>query len=637
MRKFNILTIFLALLNLGLKAQSSQQLPAFPQAEGFGAYAVGGRGGKVIFVDNLNDSGPGSLRAAILDPEPRIIIFRVSGTIALKSNLEVSNPYITIAGQTAPGDGICLKTFPLKIKNTNDVILRGIRVRPGIESGLDGNNIDGIDIEYSNNVIIDHCSASWAVDEILNTNKNVNDITIQWCIFSESLNNSIHEKGEHGYAATIGGYRASYHHNLFAHNKGRNPSIGGDDKSKTALLDFQNNVVYNWTSRVCDGKPQSMNFVSNYYKQGPATPAENDRIIVEIQASEKYGYTSRWFIENNFINKYPELTENNWSGAIRFSQGTSIGKNKENSLFENYYYLTRDAIQSYFEVLDHAGVIIPRRDQVDQRLVDEVENGSANFGNGIIDRVDQVGGWPELFTYNVPLDTDNDGMPDYWEVAEGLNINDSSDRFGIKEGEVYDNLEWYLNELASDKQYLLPPINLKGQLQNSRELVLSWDDISENELGFVIQKRNLDDKFITIDTVDANSTEYFETPTGPFQDLIYRVVAIGEKLNSVPSLPAVIDFFSGTKDFSQKKLFRVYPNPFDNYLKIELNSEKPQFANLLMYDSKGSFVTSFGKFQLEEGRNNLDINTMGLAPGIYILKYFGSGHIYPESIKIIKK
>jgi len=305
--KKSFLSILLSvLMPLSLVAQVNEYLPAFPQAEGFGAYALGGRGGKVIFVDNLNDDGPGSLRAAVNDPEPRIVIFRVSGTIELESHLMIRHPYITIAGQTAPGDGICLKKFLMKIDHTHDVIVRGIRVRPGIESGLDGDAIDGIDVHYSQNVIVDHCSASWSTDEILNTNKQSTDITVQWCIFSESLNNSIHHKGEHGYAATIGGYRASYHHNLFAHNKGRNPSIGGSDDSRTEQLDFRNNVIYNWISRVCDGKPRTMNFAANYYKQGPATPENNEYIIAEIQASEKYGYTSRWYIGDNYVEGYPD-------------------------------------------------------------------------------------------------------------------------------------------------------------------------------------------------------------------------------------------------------------------------------------------------------------------------------------------
>jgi len=533
------------LIVCSLNAQISQDLPAFPQAEGFGAYALGGRGGKVIFVDNLNDDGPGSLRAAVMDPEPRIVIFRVSGTIELQSELRVTHPYITIAGQTAPGDGICLKNFPLKVHRTHDVIVRGIRVRPGIELLSGGKSSDGIAVEWSRNVIIDHCSASWSTDEILNTNNQAIDVTVQWCIFSESLNNSVQGR-EHGYAATLGGTRTTYHHNLLAHNKGRNPSIGGGDRNRRTEMDFTNNVVYNWVSRVCDGKPQTMNFVANYYKQGPATPVNNNFIILKIQDSERYGYISKWYVSDNYVSGHPELTKDNWSGAVLFQhEGTSIEKNRVDTPFENANYMTRDAPLAYLEVLNHAGVTVPRRDVVDKRVIEDVRTGRATFGNGIIDQVEQVGGWPELLTYGVPLDSDSDGMPDEWEMKEGLNIHDPSDRFGIKQGEVYDNLERYLNELASDRPYLLPPVSLQASLQSSTEVVLKWKDITSDELGFVIQRTNADSTFMTIGTVEADVTSFTDTLSDTDRTVVYRVYAINSERTSVPSKPATIELQQG--------------------------------------------------------------------------------------------
>jgi len=548
--KFNIRTVLFLILSglqcFSLNAQQLENLPAFPQAEGFGAYSQGGRGGKVIFVDNLKDDGSGSFRAAVEDSVPRIVIFRVSGTIELKSHLIINHPYITVAGQTAPGDGICLKNYLLKILNTHDVVVRDIRVRPGIESGLKGSSIDGIDVNYANNVILDHCSVSWTCDEALNTNDNTEDITVQWCIISESLNNSIHDKGEHGYAATLGGYRTSYHHNLFAHNKGRNPSIGGELYTRTGLLDFQNNVVYNWISRVCDGKPQTMNFVANYYKQGPATPLSNNFIILKIQASERYGYTSKWYVSDNYVSGYPELTKDNWTGAVLFqNKGTSMKKNRVYTPFENANYMTRDATRAYLEVLDNAGVTVPGRDVVDKRAIRDTRTGSATIGNGIIDNVEQAGGWPKLLTYDVPADTDNDGMPDKWEQKEGLNIHDPSDRFGIKEGEVYDNLERYLNELASDKPYLLPPVNLEANLLGNKDVKLKWKDISADELGFVIQRIDADSTFVTINAVGPNVTSFIDTNPGSVGTVVYRVFAINSELNSVPSKPASIELPAG--------------------------------------------------------------------------------------------
>jgi pectate lyase len=468
------------------------------------------------------------------------VIFRVSGTIELQSNLVVKYPFITIAGHTAPGDGICLKNFPLMIHRTNDVIVRGIRVRPGIELLREGGSTDGISVYYSRNVIVDHCSASWSTDEILNTNNKNSDITVQWCIFSESLNNSIQQR-EHGYAATLGGTRTSIHHNLFAHNKGRNPSIGGGDRDRRSELDISNNVVYNWISRVCDGKPHLVNFVANYYKSGPATPLNNRKVVAEIQNSERYGFHSKWYIADNYIEGYPELSSDNWSGAVRFRSGCSMEKNRIYTPLENANYMTRDATKAYLEVLDYAGVTVPRRDPVDKRVIKDVRTGTATFGNGIIDKVEEVGGWPQLRTFDVPVDTDKDGMPDEWEISEGLNIRDPSDRHGVKEGEVYDNLERYLNQLASAQPFLLPPIELQVSRENNSEVLLKWTDISEGEQGFVIQRTGDDGNFLTLDKVGPGATEYTDSHPGPDRTMEYRVFAYDDERISLASKPAGLE------------------------------------------------------------------------------------------------
>ena len=523
-----------------LEAQSIEVLPAFPQAEGWGAYAKGGRGGKVIFVENLNDDGPGSLRGAVQDPDPRIVLFRVSGTIELKSDLRIRHPYITIAGQTAPGDGICLKNFPLKITQTHDVIVRELRVRPGIEWLPEGKSSDAIAVEHSRNVIIDHCSASWSTDEIINTNNLNANITIQWCLFAESLNDSVQQR-EHGYAATLGGVRSSFHHNLLAHNKGRNPSIGGGDRNRRSELDIRNNVVYNWVSRVCDGKPHAVNFVANYYRPGPATPTRRRAVVAEIQSSEKYGFYSQWYIADNHIEGFPALTADNWNGAVRFRAGCSMEKNRARTPFENTGFNTRDAKQAYLEVLNHVGVTTPKRDLVDRRIIDDVRRGRASIGNGIIDSVDQVGGWPELSTGDIPVDTDNDGMPDHWEIREGLDIRDPSDRAEVSEGRVYDNLDRYLNELASNQPYLLPPVGLEAHLENDRTLVLTWTDISDGERGFVIQRADIHGNYSTLDTVGPGVTRFTCISDTSSSEASYRVYAFDDKRMSIVSKTANIE------------------------------------------------------------------------------------------------
>ena len=231
---------------------------AFPGAEGFGRFSQGGRAGEVIFVTNLNDSGPGSLRAAVEAEGPRIVVFKVSGTIKLQSTLRILNPRITVAGQSAPGDGICLRRFPLNISADN-VVVRFLRVRLGDEAGK---LMDGIDVSNAENVMVDHCSVSWTLDEGVNTYHGSKNITIQWCLISESLHNSPLRNG-HGFAASLGGMNSSYHHNLFANNAGRNPSIAGETSAPTINLDFRNNVIFNWQKRRLDGRPESINVVNN--------------------------------------------------------------------------------------------------------------------------------------------------------------------------------------------------------------------------------------------------------------------------------------------------------------------------------------------------------------------------------------
>ena len=265
-------TSFLGLLFFfGAAALYSQQI-AFPGAEGWGKYTVGGRGGKVYEVTNLNDKGPGSLRQAVNAAGPRTIVFRVSGTIELNSNLDIRNPYITIAGQTAPGEGICIKNYPIMI-GTDEIILRYLRVRLGDQSGNDSDAISG---RYHKNIIVDHVSASWSVDETVSI-YHCNNITVQWCLISESMYNSNHVKGHHGFGGIWGGPNSTYHHNLIAHHSSRNPRFA----SGCGNTDYRNNVIYNWGYNSAYGGEKvqansdftysSVNMVANYYKAGPGT------------------------------------------------------------------------------------------------------------------------------------------------------------------------------------------------------------------------------------------------------------------------------------------------------------------------------------------------------------------------------
>src|SRR3990172_5507517 len=269
-RFFCRLVLFCTVVDFALSG--TERTRAFPGAEGFGAFSQGGRGGRVLFVNNLNDDGAGSLREACRTKGPRIVVFRVGGIIELKSNLKITEPYITIAGQTAPGDGICLKNFTLWVKNTHDVVIRYIRSRPGDQMKVEQ---DAISIDTSKNVIIDHCSASWGTDETLSvTGKGCTNVTVQWCMITESLDNSVHHKGRHGYGSLfrLDG-NVSVHHNLYAHNSSRNPRPGTyGDVRRGGLLDFRNNVIYNWGVRAGYSAEDkiTMNYIANYLKPGPS-------------------------------------------------------------------------------------------------------------------------------------------------------------------------------------------------------------------------------------------------------------------------------------------------------------------------------------------------------------------------------
>lgn len=439
-------TFFIAVFFLGIGAMA-QQL-AFPGAQGFGAYTQGGRFGKVIEVTNLNDAGPGSLRAAIEAEGPRTVVFRVSGNIELKAMLTITNPFITIAGQTAPGDGICLKDFPLHIQDAHDVIVRFIRVRPGIASGLNGDEIDGIEVRDSKNVIIDHCTVSWMVDEGINTWKGTENITVQWCIVAEPLNKSIHYKGAHGFGGSVGGKFASYHHNLIAHAPGRNPSIGGNNQYMTESMDFRNNVVFNYGHRTCDGKPGSINFVANYYKAGPATTEKIKNQLVRIDNAQKYGFDSKWYIADNVVHGFPAAKENNWENAVAWDEGTSPEINRLNEPLATVETQIVSAEKAYKNVLKYAGVIAPGRDDHEKRIVAEVDGKAPIRGNGVVDTVVQAGGWPELKGTVAPVDSDHDGMPDAWELKAGLDPNDPSDTNRDRNNDGYTNVEEYLNSLV---------------------------------------------------------------------------------------------------------------------------------------------------------------------------------------------
>ena len=437
---------FLGISLLALVAISSLSVRgaqlAFPEAEGFGRFSQGGRGGQVLFVTNLNDEGPGSLRTAVETEGPRIVLFNVSGTIELQSTLRILNPRITIAGQTAPGDGICLKRFPLNI-SADDTVVRYLRVRLGDEAGK---LMDGIDISNAENVIVDHCSVSWTLDEGVNTYHGSKNITIQWCLISEALHDSPLRNG-HGFAASLGGMNSSYHHNLLANNAGRNPSIAGEASNPTIDLDFRNNVIFNWQKRRLDGRPDSINVVNNYYKAGPAS--RELLSVVKMQCPDS-GVFGKWHVDGNLLETH--------LGTKRGKDLITIddrGRSVSSVLVERPVHFapvhTDTPELAYEKVLNQAGAIQPKRDSHDERIIREVRSGRTTFGDGIISSQSEVGGWPELRSAPAPVDSDADGLPDAWERRHNPNHDLSWGSGADADDDGYTNIEEYLNGTDPNK------------------------------------------------------------------------------------------------------------------------------------------------------------------------------------------
>lgn len=420
------------------KVFKAPAIAAFPGAEGGGKYVTGGRGGKVITVTNLNDSGPGSLRAAIEAEYPRIIVFAVSGTIALQSTLRILSGDLTIAGQSAPGDGICVRNYNVNI-DADNVIIRYMRFRLGNEAGQ---QTDALSCLRRKDILVDHCSMSWSVDETASLYDTEN-LTVQWCLISESLDHSVHVKGEHGYGGIWGGNNATFHHNLLAHHTSRNPRFCGSryhHHPEWEVVDFRNNVIFNWGhNNVYGGEQGNYNIVNNYYKAGPATNKKvRNRIVNPSSPLGKY------YVAGNYVDGFPEITANNWSGGVQCENVDSTYSAAPIPM--RVALPEQSAREAYEAVLTHAGASLVR-DALDARIVGEVRSGAPTYGNGMIDSQEKVGGWPNLQSRPAPPDRDHDGMPDTWEQTHGLRPDqDDAALFTLDKG--YTNVEVYLNGLA---------------------------------------------------------------------------------------------------------------------------------------------------------------------------------------------
>ena len=499
-----LMTITAAVLSIAAFAQA----PAFPGAEGHGRYVTGGRGGKIVHVTNLNDSGTGSLRAAVNGSDKKIVVFDVGGVIALKSDLKIG-ANTTIAGQTAPAPGITVRYYTIR-PDASNIIVRFIRFRRGQEKDVN-DGADAIWTRHQTGQIYDHCSFSWSIDEVASFYDN-NNFTMQWCTLAESLNNAGHGKGAHGYGGIWGGKLASFHHNLIAHVNNRSPRFNGARYDWTGYtsnklysqykwanavqsenVDFRNCVIYN-CGNGCYGGPGGgrINIVNNYYKTGPA--ASTDRVTnISIgnstsssDNSKYWNMTSLYYIKGNQVNSN---ASRDWTG-INYDSGVFTINGEKYTLDTNHYYgddvtytknsagqdcvrirlenpteagevTTHSALKAYEKVLSFAGASL-NRDDVDTRYAKETREGTATYSGSVtkkkgrIDLVSDVQGYTEanFGTGSRPAgyDTDNDGIPDEWEKANGLNPNNASDAllFTLDKKNWYSNIEVYLNSLVQD-------------------------------------------------------------------------------------------------------------------------------------------------------------------------------------------
>ena len=468
---------------------------AFPGAEGCGMFTTGGRGGQVIHVNTLADSGKGSLRAALSVEGPRTIVFDVAGRISLKSNLVINKGDVTIAGQTAPGGGICLSDYSVVV-NADNVIIRFLRFRLGDEGAKaykatmteeQWKNLKEIPMEdciwgrNKSDIILDHCSMSWCIDEAASFYDN-DRFTMQYCILAESMNNSYHPKGKHGFGGIWGGHGATFSHNLIAHHTSRTPRLCGSrytghpENEKTELV---NNVFYNWgpTNGGYAGEGGSFNFINNYYKPGPSTATKNVLVnrIFSPNADDgsnknPQGLWGTFHLSGNYFDagssalsaNQKTLCENvnadNWVGLQ--PNGTPAQSIQSATAFDISTNGSRvkkqSASESYSSVLAYSGASLAR-DDVDRRIVDEVRSGTAPHGTkGIIDSQAQVGGWPSYTASEDELakttDTDEDGIPDWFEEKAGLNKNSKADGSAksLDKNNRYTNLEMYLHYLVRE-------------------------------------------------------------------------------------------------------------------------------------------------------------------------------------------
>ena len=641
---------------------------AFPGAEGFGKYTQGGRGGAVYEVTSLADDGsPGTLRYAVNQSGPRTVVFKVSGTIDLTSDLTIANPHLTIAGQTAPGDGICLKRYSLMFDGAQDIIIRYIRVRFGDETKLAQDAVGG---RGAKNIILDHVSASWSIDETVSV-YGCENISIQWCLVAESLYNSFHtvdgstdaSVAPHGFGGIWGSNSSTYHHNLLAHHSSRNPRIG----TGIGYFDYRNNVVYNWGYNSTYGGENTdptdsakaymvINMVNNYYKPGPASKSGiNNRLANPSYRNTTADY-GKWYIAGNVMDGNATITADNWTGnGIQPQGGTGdYSIFKLNSPWLAMPILPQTATEAYSSVLDNVGASL-KRDAVDTHVVKDTRNGNATYegtyktfsGNGVIDKTkicgiidsqSDVGGWPVLNSTPAPVDTDHDGIPDVWETAHSLNPNDASDRNTVA-SDGYTMLEKYLNSI----EFNYPVTDYTLEKLNGTTFKLGWADNYIAETGFKVERSYDNNPFVQIASLPTYTNSYTDNTVNSTvgSTVTYRVTAFNTDNNS-PNTTSISYNLLGVNDNAvDNSKINCYPNPFSDEIHIDLPLSESQKISIELFDLNGKKVANIADRFFETGSNSLVWDTKNsatkLSTGIYILSIKSANLSIKREIKLIKK
>lgn len=590
---------------------------AFRGAEGYGRFATGGRGGKVVYVTNLNDSGAGSLREALTKSiGPRTVVFKVSGIIKLNSRLIITDKFVTIAGQTAPGKGICIAGAPLGL--ASESITRFLRVRLGA-----GTTYDGMGMASNNNTIADHCTVGWTIDEAFSS-RNAKNITLQRTIISEALNVAGHSNypagKAHGFAASIGGDVGSFHHNLLAHCSGRNWSMaGGVDASAayTGRLDIRNNVVYNWHKRTTDGGAMEVNFVNNYYKPGAAS--DNFYAITAQHENNALGGRQQYYVSGNVMPGYFDESNQAKGRAI---QGSVAYETFVNEPFFESYVTTQTAFEAYKNVLSDVGCTMPMPDNHDKRIVRETltgtysSKGSVSGLPGLPDHQNDVGGYenyPEE-TRTENFDSDMDGLPDWWEKLFGSSENSAPDDFSDANADPdidgYTALEDYLEWMSVPHFFLTPNISDTIELSG---YVAGYSNPAYNSgpvQGF---------------TLKFSGSSVIITPTLSQPGITYIDIKATDSQGStfIRRLGVCI---GADKTLTNKGAIeadthcKVYPSVFDKLLNIEMTNAKKGAIEIILCDLTGRTILQ-QSYGLNDGYNRFSLECPSSLPKqIYVLK-----------------